>query len=68
MRVRILTSFAGPCGSHVAGEEVDLNSDLAVELLNAGYAEPVGETRETASMEAPETAAKKRGRPRKVLA
>ena len=61
MKVRALTSFGGSRYGHVPeGHVFDLPA--GVDWLQAGLVEPVGETLETASLEAPEKAVKPRAR------
>lgn len=43
MRIRMLTSAAGPFMSLTRGEEYDIDDDEAIRLINANYAEPVRE-------------------------
>jgi len=43
----------------VAGDVVEVGSNLASNLISCGYAIPAGETKETATVAAPETAAAK---------
>lgn len=67
MRVRLLTTMAGPSGNHFAGSVVDLAEDQARDLIAGGYAveivqETAAETpQETATDQAQETAAEDAG-------
>ena len=61
MRIKMLTTMAGPDGSANAGQVIDMDDERAVALLEGGYAEAVKaevETVEveTAAVEAPEQA------------
>lgn len=71
MKVRILVSLGGQASPWPAntGDERDLDDAEAARLIAAGFAEPIKQgasTRETATIEAPETAAggKRRGKAR----
>jgi hypothetical protein len=69
MRIRLKESVAGPHYSFHIGEEADVRDDWAIELLRVGFAELIESAEisiETASVSAPEVAARKRGRPRKM--
>lgn len=47
MKVRILKQAGGPYLSVSKGDEVSLEADVATDLINAGYAEPVKVKKET---------------------
>lgn len=55
MKVRMLTSVAGPEYSYGPGEH-DMPDEIATELLNAGHAEPVAERTQKATAKRGETA------------
>lgn len=63
MKVRALTSFAGLGFSHAAGDVFDLPPGKE-RWLTIGFVEPVVETPETATLEAPEAAVMPRPRKR----
>lgn len=44
IKIRLLTSVASSDYVYAAGEEVDAPPERAKDLLQAGYAEPIGET------------------------
>jgi hypothetical protein len=44
MRVKMLTTYAGPAGSCAPGKTIDLPEAQAKGLIDGGYAELVGET------------------------
>lgn len=56
MRIRMLTTMAGPEGSARAGQIVEMDDARAVGLLDGGYAEAVKAETETATAQAPEQA------------
>jgi len=56
MRVEMITLAAGPERVLEANKRYELEQALAIELIEAGYARPVKAGRETATVEAPETA------------
>ena len=58
MRVRMITTMAGPDVSALAGQEVELDNETAVPLIKGGYAQPVKAPIETAAIEQPEKAAR----------
>ena len=41
MEIRILTGCSGPAGSFVAGERIEAPDAVAVDLIRAGYSEPI---------------------------
>jgi len=41
MRVKLITRYAGPLGNYGAGSEVEFEDDLALSLIQGGYATPV---------------------------
>ena len=55
MRVRMLTSMAGPRFSRDFGQLVEMEKDEAKRLIERGFAEPVQEKRETATRRPRET-------------
>lgn len=72
-QIKILTSLAGADFSFVAGDIVDASEMIAIDLIRAGHAEAIGETKagqatniETASIEAPQTAVMPKAKPKKV--
>ena len=54
MRIRMLTTMAGPDGSARPGQVLDMDKERAVALLEGGYAETVKTKPETATAKAPE--------------
>lgn len=56
MKVRMTTLAAGPQGVWPAGQEVEIPDAQAVQLIEAGYAEPVRKRREMATVEPAEKA------------
>jgi len=56
MKVKMKTLAAGPDGVYPPGIEVDLPHKQAMALIEGGYAEAVGQVRETAAVEPPEQA------------
>ncbi len=58
MRVRMITTMAGPEASAPAGHEVELDNETAASLIKGGYAQPVKASIETAVIEGPEKAAR----------
>lgn len=42
MRVKMLSTYAGPAGSCAPGKTIDLPDDQAKGLIDGGYAEAVG--------------------------
>jgi hypothetical protein len=44
MKVRMTTGFGTADRNYHAGEEIDLDTDEAKALVEAGFAEPVGST------------------------
>ena len=51
MRIRALTSFAGPRGSFDEGEERDVSDEVGREWVKAGLAEKVKQSRAKAKAE-----------------
>ncbi len=66
MRVRMITTMAGPEVSALAGQEVELDNETAVPLIKGGYAQPVKAAIETAAIKQPEKAAARPGRSRRA--
>ena len=71
-QIKILTSLAGDGFSFIAGDIVDASEVIAIDLIRAGHAEAVGETKagqakdiETAAIEPPLQAVLPRPKPRK---
>ena len=62
MRVRMITTLAGPQGAASAGQEVDLDAKTATALIEGGYARAVKAPVETAALQPPEKAVT--GRPK----
>lgn len=60
MRVRMLTTMAGPAGVFQPNEIADFDRALALTLIEGGYAERV----ESATVAAPETAVRPEPKPR----
>lgn len=58
MIIKIKTSVAGLNFSYQAGQTVDVEEELAKDLIRAGYAEPAKAEIETAAIEAPENTAR----------
>ena len=56
MRVRMITTLAGPQGAVSAGQEVDFDAKTATSLIQGGYAQAVKAPVETTSIEPPEKA------------
>lgn len=52
-RVKLTTSMAGPAGSWNVGDEYECDAAEAARLIEAGFAEPIAEKRETATKPAP---------------
>lgn len=48
MKIRLLTSLAGPDGAHYSGEEIEMVDAEAVRYIAHGYAEPVEDVIRTA--------------------
>lgn len=64
MRVRLLTGLAGRGFSHAPGAVIEVKADEGRRLIAAGFAEPVEQTVEEATVEAPERAVVSRKRRR----
>ena len=74
MRIKMLTSSAGPAGNRSAGQEYDVPDAEGAELCAGHYAEPVhvaieraepaAEVREVAAVEAPSRSAHRKPRGR----
>lgn len=48
MKVKLLVSMAGADARH-AGDEYECGAEEAARMIEAGFAEPIGEQRETAT-------------------
>ncbi len=64
MRVRLLTGLAGRGFSHAPGAVIEVKADEGRRLIEAGFAEPMEQTVEEATVEAPERAVVSRKRRR----
>lgn len=62
MKVRMKTTARGSEFSANAGDVIDVDKDTAKELLNGGYAEPVGVEVETTTEPEPDEAAEEKPR------
>lgn len=49
MKVRLLTSMAGPFGSNSYGDEIEMEDADAARFLERGLAEPIDDAIETAA-------------------
>ena len=49
MRIRMRTTIAGPEFAAPAGKEIEVSAEQGVELIEAGYADPVRAAKETAT-------------------
>ena len=56
MRIKMLTTVAGPTFTASAGQVIDVDGETATELLDGGHAEAVKAEVETATTAAPEEA------------
>jgi len=56
MKVKMISTWAGPEGVRLAGAVYELPETTALHLLNNGFAEPVRERTRTAAIQPPETA------------
>ncbi len=54
MRIRMLTTIAGPTLAASAGQEIEVDAETATALLDGGFAEALKAEAETAAVEAPE--------------
>ena len=69
MRIRMLTTIAGPALAACAGQEIEVDAEAATALLDGGFAEALKAEAETAAVEAQEeTIAPKRRAARKPRA
>ncbi len=66
MRVKMITTMAGPEVSALAGHEVELDNETATSLIKGGYAQPLKASIETAAGEPPETAAARPAKSRRA--
>lgn len=66
MQINPLQTFATATRVYVQGEPAEAPDDLALTWIKAGYAEPIRSKEFFADAEPPETAARRRGRPRKA--
>ncbi|MXS81571.1 hypothetical protein [Nitrosomonas oligotropha] len=58
MKIKMITTMAGPARSVQSGQVIDLPGSEAVDLISGGYAVPFkSETIETATVQPPETSA-----------
>lgn len=68
MKIRMLTTMAGPAGVFLAGQVADFEDGHALALIKAGYAEPVAPPKkvamETAVLPQPETTSRPAPQPR----
>ena len=56
MRIRMLTTIAGPALAASAGQEIEVDAEAATALLDGGFAEALKAEAETAAVEAQEEA------------
>ena len=56
MRIKMLTTIAGPAFAASAGQEIEVDAKTATALLDGGFAEALKAEAETATVEAPEEA------------
>jgi hypothetical protein len=58
MRIRMITTAAGPEGVYQAGQVVVVSNEMGQAFVEGGYAEPVKARAETAAISPPESAVK----------
>ena len=54
MRIKMLTTIAGPAFAASAGQNIEVDATTATALLDGGFAEALKAEAETATVEAPE--------------
>ena len=62
MKIRMITTAAGPTMTLDAGKEYDVSKENGSDLCAGGHAIPVPDTAETAARQAPENAAQRTGK------
>lgn len=66
MRIKMITTMAGPDGVRQAGKVYEVENELAATLLKGGFAEPVPERKQTAEIK-PKERAVGRGQKKEAL-